>query len=127
MRLTEYQAASPVEPAATEEAAVRPAASLSRNKAEAAAEKFEAFFIADMLHRMRRSAREFGDHEDVQHARANEDLLDIADSLVADKLAGQHAFGVADLILRQILPGASAAEPKKSEFNSAASPVALKR
>jgi len=126
MRLTEPHSLSPLDPAISDEPKVQPAAALTRKKAEAAAEKFEAFFIADMLHRMRRSAREFGDHEDVQHARANEDMLDIADSMVADKLAGQHAFGVADLILRQVLPGVSA-EPQAVAFNSLPPAVALKK
>jgi flagellar protein FlgJ len=31
-------------------------------------------------------------------------MMDMADDLVAGKLAGQRAFGVADAILRQLLP-----------------------
>ncbi len=126
MRLTEYPDTSAADPAVPEQTPIQPA-TLTGNRAKAAAEKFEAFFIADMLHRMRRSAREFADREEVGGGRANDDMLDIADSMVADKLAGQHAFGVADLILRQILPGAGAAKPVKLQFNSAPSAVALKK
>jgi flagellar protein FlgJ len=31
-------------------------------------------------------------------------MLDMADNLVADQMAGKRAFGVADAILRQLLP-----------------------
>lgn len=126
MRLTEYPGTSAADPAAPEQSPIQPAA-LTANRAKAAAEKFEAFFIADMLHRMRRSAREFGDREEVEGGRANDDMLDIADSMVADKLAGQHAFGVADLILRQIQPDTGAGKPLRREFNFAPSAVALKK
>jgi peptidoglycan hydrolase FlgJ len=33
-------------------------------------------------------------------------MLEMADGLVADALSGQRAFGVADAILRQLLPPA---------------------
>jgi Rod binding domain-containing protein len=31
-------------------------------------------------------------------------MLDMADNMVADQMAGRRAFGVADAILRQLLP-----------------------
>lgn len=91
---------APVLPTATEK------------KAKDAAEKFEAFFISEMMRQMRRTAREFGD--DSRRDRPADEMLDVSYSMVADTLAGQHAFGVADLILKQILP--------KSEEQAAVQP-----
>ncbi len=81
-----------------------------RAKATDAAIKFEGFFIADMLHKMRSGTRELAGQESVFKDKANGDMLDMADTLVADKMAGQRAFGIADAILRQLLP-----PPGKSE------------
>lgn len=72
-------------------------------KAENAAEKFEAYFIAHMLHQTRRNAREFAG-DTAQSGNGGDDMLDWADQLLADALAGQHAFGIADLMLRQLVP-----------------------
>jgi len=71
-----------------------------RAKATAAAEQFEGFFIAHMLHQMRASTRELAGADSADR----DNLFDLADGMVADKLAGQHAFGIADAILRQLLP-----------------------
>lgn len=81
-----------------------------RAKATEAAVKFESFFIGQMLHKMRESARSVGEH-DKQEESVNSDMLDMADNMVADQLAGRHAFGIADAILRQLLP---ASPDKKS-------------
>lgn len=105
-----------------------PAADLPlRAKAQKAAEKFEAFFIAEMFRQMRKSAREFGDHDGPGRDRPNDDMLDLAHTMVADALAGQHAFGVADLILRQVLPTPPAAAAENPGFNSSAPAVALNK
>lgn len=78
-----------------------------RAKAAAAAEKFEAHFIAQVLKQMRRSVRDLNDTDERSFAsRVNDDLLEVADTYVADALAHQRAFGIADLILRQLLPNA---------------------
>ncbi|RFP18969.1 MULTISPECIES: rod-binding protein [unclassified Duganella] len=79
-----------------------------RAKATEAAVKFESFFIGHMLHHMRAGTRELASEDSVFKDKINEDMLDMADNLVADQLAGQRAFGVADAILRQLLPPASA-------------------
>lgn len=76
-------------------------------KAVSAAEKFEGFFIAEMLRQMRRTARE-GGGEGFFDSRTHDDMLSMADGLMADALAKQHAFGIADLLLRQLLPAAPA-------------------
>jgi len=39
--------------------------------------------------------------------RVNQDMQDMADDLLAGNMAGQRAFGIADAILRQLVPGAS--------------------
>ncbi|GJI99379.1 hypothetical protein RugamoR57_60970 [Duganella caerulea] len=78
-----------------------------RAKATEAAVKFESFFIGHMLHQMRSGTRELAAEDSVFKDKINEDMLDMADNLVADQLAGQRAFGVADCILRQLLPPAS--------------------
>jgi flagellar protein FlgJ len=128
MRLNDPQPPFPLDPSGADDAP-RPVAGSERARAESAAEKFEAFFIADMLHRMRRNAREFGDHDDSASSRSNADMLDLADTQVADVLAGQRAFGVADLILKQVLPTVDADAAKKSgdALNSPPPPVALNR
>jgi flagellar protein FlgJ len=75
-----------------------------RAKAKDAAEKFEAFFIASMVKQMRNVTRELADEESVYKKPVNQDMLELADGKLADTMAGQHAFGIADAILRQLLP-----------------------
>jgi flagellar protein FlgJ len=81
-----------------------------RGKAAKAAEKFEAFFIAQMLRQMRSGTRALADDDSPMKNKINEDMQDFADGQMADSLAGQRAFGIADVILRQLLP--EAAKPK---------------
>jgi flagellar protein FlgJ len=73
-------------------------------KATKAAVEFESFFIGHMLHQMRSTTREMAGEDSVFKDRANSDLQDMADNMLAGQLAGQRAFGVADAILRQLLP-----------------------
>lgn len=75
-----------------------------RAKATEAAVKFESFFIGKMLHQMRDGTRAFAAEDSPNKSRINDDMLDMADNLVADQLANRRAFGVADAILRQLLP-----------------------
>ncbi|SFL57863.1 rod-binding protein [Rugamonas rubra] len=106
------------------EAAVAPAADTLdpkyRAKATEAAVKFESFFIGHMLHQMRSATREMAGPDSVFKDPINSDMLDMADNLVADKMAGQRAFGIADAILRQLLPAAPAAAPAAATQNLAA-------
>jgi len=97
---------APVANEASAAEAADPAAAHYRAKATEAAVKFESFFIGDMLHRMRSSTEALKDEE--HKDSINRDMLDMADNLVADQMAGQRAFGVADAILRQLLPPAQA-------------------
>jgi flagellar protein FlgJ len=79
-----------------------------RAKATEAAIKFESFFIGKMLHQMRDGTRAFAAEDSPSKSSINNDMLDMADNLVADQLAGRRAFGVADAILKQLLPAAPA-------------------
>jgi flagellar protein FlgJ len=92
--------------AADDQPAPSPADAAYVRKAKDAAEKFEAHFIAQMLHQMRHSTRELAGEDSVFSKRTNEDMQDMTDNLMADALAGRHAFGIADVILRQLVPAA---------------------
>ena len=75
-------------------------------KATQAAVEFERFFIGHMLRTMRASTRGLASEDSVFNNRVNQDMQDMADDLVAGKMAGQRAFGIADAILRQLVPAA---------------------
>jgi flagellar protein FlgJ len=77
-------------------------------KATEAAVKFESFFIGHRLHQMRSSTRELAGEDSIYHDSINSDMLEMADNQVADQMAGKRAFGIADAILRQLLPPAAA-------------------
>lgn len=94
---------TPLNPAATGAGAEADAVRLQARAAEAA-EKFEAFFIKQMMSQMRSATRALADDDSPLKNKVNEDMMDMADGLVADAMAGQRAFGIADLMLKQILP-----------------------
>jgi flagellar protein FlgJ len=73
-------------------------------KATKAAVEFESFFISHMLQQMRESARALAPEDSPLKDPVNSDMLDMADKLLAGHMAGQRAFGVADAILKQLLP-----------------------
>lgn len=77
-----------------------------RARATDAAVKFEAFFIKQMMKQMRASTAALASEDSPLKNKTNEDMMDLADGLVADSMAGQRAFGIADLMLKQILPKA---------------------
>ena len=76
-------------------------------KAGKAAVEFERFFIGHMLRTMRASTRAMATEDSVFNNRVNQDMQDMADDLLAGNMAGQRAFGIADAILRQLVPGAT--------------------
>ncbi|WP_338763764.1 rod-binding protein [Massilia sp. METH4] len=92
-----------VAPAATD-----PADAALKKKATEAAVKFESFFIGHMLKQMRSSTKELAGEDSIYKSSINSDMLDMADNMVADQMANQRAFGIADAILRQLLPAAPA-------------------
>ncbi len=73
-------------------------------KATKAAVEFESFFIQNMLHQMRESAKTLAPDDSPAKDPVNSDMLEMADKLLSGHMAGQRAFGVADAILRQLLP-----------------------
>jgi len=75
-------------------------------KATKAAVEFERFFISHMLKEMRASTRAMAAEDSVFNNRINQDMQGMADDLLAGNMAGQRAFGIADAILRQLVPGA---------------------
>lgn len=95
-----------------------------RARAVDAAEKFEAFFISQNLKAMRRSTQALASEDSPFNNKINQDMLDMADNQVADTLARQRAFGIADVILRQLLP-APAVPPLQAALKPSAPAVAL--
>jgi flagellar protein FlgJ len=73
-------------------------------KATKAAIEFESFFISHMLHQMRESTRTIAPDDSATKDKVNQDMTDMVDNMLAGNMAHQRAFGVADAILRQILP-----------------------
>jgi len=73
-------------------------------KATKAAVEFESFFISQMLKDMRSTTREMADEDSVFKDRVNQDMQEMADGILSKQMAGQRAFGVADAILRQLVP-----------------------
>jgi flagellar protein FlgJ len=73
-------------------------------QATKAAVEFESFFIQNMLHQMRESAKTLAPEDSPTKDPVNSDMLDMADKLLSGHMAGQRAFGVADAILKQLLP-----------------------
>lgn len=73
-------------------------------KATNAAVEFESFFISHMLHQMRESTRTIAPDDSPTKDKVNQDMTDMVDNMLAGNMAHQRAFGVADAILRQILP-----------------------
>src|SRR6476659_3907682 len=102
-----------IAPLSGPDAAPTPASDEARFRADAtaAARKFESFFVAQMLKDMRAGTRAMAPEGSVFKNSVNDDMQQFADSLVAEQMAGTGAFGIADVILRQLVPGSSA-DPK---------------
>jgi flagellar protein FlgJ len=98
------------------EAAIAPAApdAAMAKKVTKAAIDFESFFISNMLHQMRETQRTIAPEDSPYKDKVNQDMQDMADNTLAGSIANQRAFGIADAILKQMLPPAPAHEPKKS-------------
>jgi len=75
-------------------------------KVTKAAVDFESFFISNMLHQMRETTRDIAPDDSPLKDKVNQDMQDMADKQLAGNIASQRAFGVADAILRQLLPAA---------------------
>lgn len=90
-----------------------------RARIEDAAQKFEGMFIQQMLKTMRAGTGALAGEDGFLRQDPDNPLLGLADQLMADQIAGQRAFGIADMLLRQLYPGAPAA-PLKPGAPSAA-------
>lgn len=101
-------------------ASAAPDDAVQRARVEQAAIKFEAFFVGQMLKQMRQGTQAIAGEDSPFKDRIHQDMLDIADTQVADTLARQRAFGIADVILRQLMPAGTA-----NALKSLADPVAL--
>lgn len=78
-------------------------------KLKQAAESFEGMFIKQMLHQMRKTTQSLSNSDSIFNQQINADMLDWADLALADQLAKQHSFGIANAIMHQLTPPAPAA------------------
>ncbi|UVW29699.1 rod-binding protein [Massilia sp. H6] len=76
-------------------------------KATQAAIEFERFFISHMLKEMRASTKAMATEDSVFNNKVNQDMQDMADDQLAASMAGKRAFGIADAILRQLVPAST--------------------
>lgn len=74
-----------------------------RTRVEDAAVKFEGLFIAQMLSEMKKATDQLkGD--DGFADRSSDAMLDYANRAVADAIAQQRGFGIANTLVAQMLP-----------------------
>lgn len=125
-------AAAAIQPAAGQQAAgtAAPADPQLRQRTIEAAVRFEGLFVSEMLKQMRRGSAPLVGPDALFKPPEDNPLLAMADTLVADAMAGQRAFGIADAILRQLLPGDNGRAQTQavglgSAFKPAPPPVAL--
>lgn len=87
-----------------------------REKLEQAAVKFEGMFIAHLLNEMRKATEQLSPDQSGASNKPGAALLDHAYRQVADDIAGQRAFGIADSIVAQMLP--AHAQPELDQTDS---------
>lgn len=93
--LAAFEAEQAVAPAVTQH-------STEQHALQQAAVKFEAFFVAQMMKQMRQATAALADQDSPMRKEVNQAPLAMADFAVADALAGQRAFGIADVLVRQM-------------------------
>ncbi|WJF90796.1 hypothetical protein QS306_03785 [Paraburkholderia bonniea] len=74
-----------------------------RQKMEQAAEQFEGLFISQMLNSMQQANQPIKDTNGESDS-SSDGLLAYANRVVADTLASQRAFGIAECLIAQMLP-----------------------
>lgn len=79
-----------------------------------AAVKFEAFFVAQMMKQMRQATAALADQDSPINREVNQASLALADHAVADTLAAQRAFGIADVLVRQMSGSVSAPQAERN-------------
>lgn len=89
----------PIRPAGPQAASAAPSAQADaqRTQLRAAAEAFEAVFLRQMIGSMRQARLA----EDPFGSAASEQFRDMADARLADSMAQQGSFGIAELLLAQ--------------------------
>ncbi|WP_431287128.1 rod-binding protein [Roseateles chitinivorans] len=122
--MSDFPTSSPMPLATALDGAKDPDARI-KSQATDAAVKFEAFFIKQMISQMRAGTRALADDDSAENKRANQDMLDLADGMVADALAQQRAFGIADLMLKQVLPAAGLSSAASASPSGEKTPAAL--
>lgn len=80
-----------------------PADPAYRKRVEDAAVKFEGLFIAQMLNEMKKATDQLKS-DSSSNDRTSEAMLDYANRAVADAIAQQRSFGIADTLVAQMLP-----------------------
>ena len=78
--------------------AAQPQPNDKREQLKAAARAFEAVFLRQMIGSMRQAS--LGD-EILGGGRAGEQFRDMSDAKLADNMAAQGSFGIAELLLKQ--------------------------
>jgi peptidoglycan hydrolase FlgJ len=86
-----------IRPQATPPASPTAQSVAQRDQLRAAAEAFEAVFLRQMIGSMRQARLA----EDPFGSAASEQFRDMADARLADTMAQQRSFGVADMLLNQ--------------------------
>lgn len=87
----------PTQAAQAAQAAQPAQAEAQRERLRAAAEAFEAVFLRQMIGSMRQARLA----EDPFGSAASEQFRDMADARLADSMAEQRSFGIAELLLAQ--------------------------
>ena len=107
-----------INPAATSPAAAAgPAADAKQAKLRAAAEAFEAVFLRQVIGSMRQAKLA----DDLFGSAATDQFRELADGRLADNMADQGSFGIADLLLKQF--GAAARLSASTQGQAAAAPT----
>ncbi|WP_153099499.1 flagellar biosynthesis protein FlgJ [Paraburkholderia hayleyella] len=83
-----------------------------RRQVEQAAEQFEGMFINQMLNAMQQANQTFKDANGAD--TTSDSMLAYANRAVADSIASQRAFGIADCLIAQMLPPADPAPSSSS-------------
>jgi flagellar protein FlgJ len=98
---------------ASQDAAAAPP-SADAKQLDHAAEQFESMFIKQMLKEMNNATREMSAKDSPLRDSSSNDMIDYADTFVADSLSSQHAFGISDFIVKQMTPNVSRSESMPS-------------
>ena len=106
--------AAPVAPAATAEAQAE------QQALRQVAVKFESFFVAQMMEQMRKATAALASEDSPLNDQVNQAPLAMADHAVSESLASTSAFGIADVLVRQMAAPVHVAASQNPSFTAAA-------